>query len=505
MPPPGAFGLPPLAVPSDSMDRMLPQLRQLLTNANRELDNVRTLLRASASPGSHAESPLSAIPPAWRLGHIRQNIQMIGRSLSLIERGLNFAGADAQTMSHPDWVSLRQSTNELRGHLDELNQMLDRQDGIEPAPGQAPATGNATSSPAFAAPTSAATQSTQPQAHIPSASPTLPANAPEELFILSSPQGPVGILFDQRGTYTTAPMVSTLPFQTFTNQFAQNRQFIAGLGQQIAQSTNQVHNQLGSIQPTPIQQPADGGQPQAQNQAPVPQQDQVPVQNQDVNGAANPPAADDRVGNIAGHLWLLLKLACFVYFFSGGGGWYKSIVLGLIAGIVYLAQLGIFQEQFNIVRRHFEAVLPVGALAERVAQPRNANTQAQRPEPNTTPEEMARRLLQQRQDQRFSWVRESMRAVERSFAIFVASLWPGIGERMVHAQEERVRAERVAEEERQQQEEESRRHEAEARQRSEEAKEETSAGLESGEPGPSPKGKERAEQANVEEPRDDTA
>ena len=487
------------------MDRLLPQLRQILTNANRELENVRTLMRASDSPGAHADSPFSAFAPTWRLGHIRQNIEMMGRSLSLIERGLNFVAADAQTTSHPDWVSLRQSTDELRRHLDELNQMVDRQTGIETTPGQTPASRNTTSNTSSATPTSAAAPSTQPQAHAQSASPTLPANAPEELFILSSPQGPIGILFDQRGTYTTAPMVSTLPFQTFTNQFAQNRQLIAGLGQHIAQGANQVHTPTGGFQPTPTQQTVSGDQPQVQNQAQVPPQDQAVAQNQDANGAANPPAADDRVGNIAGHLWLLLKLACFVYFFSGGGGWYKSIMLGLIAGIVYLVQLGIFQEQFNIVRRHFEAILPVGALAERAAQPRNANTQAQRPGPNITPEEMARRLLQQRRDQRFGWARDSMRAVERSFAIFVASLWPGIGERMVHAQEERIRAERVAEEERQQQEEERWRQEAEARQQSVDAKEETNAGHETSEPGPSSKGKEKAEQVSVEEPQEDTA
>ena len=76
---------------------------------------------------------------------------------------------------------------------------------------------------------------------------------------------------------------------------------------------------------------------------------------------------------------------------------------------------------------------------------------------------------------------------------------------MVHAQEERIRAERVAEEERQQQEEERWRQEAEARQQSVDAKEETNAGHETSEPGPSSKGKEKAEQVSVEEPQEDTA
>lgn len=92
-----------------------------------------------------------------------------------------------------------------------------------------------------------------------------------------------------------------------------------------------------------------------------------------------------------------------------------------------------------------------------------------------------------------------MRTVERSFAIFVASLWPGIGERMVHAQEERVRAERAAEEERLRLEEEDRKKREEEAQQQQNAEKEdhvdaaqgTSSDL--GVAGSSAKGKERAE------------
>jgi hypothetical protein len=86
--------------------------------------------------------------------------------------------------------------------------------------------------------------------------------------------------------------------------------------------------------------------------------------------------------------------------------------------------------------------------------------------------------------------------MERAFALFVASLFPGVGERMVHAQEERVRLERVAAEEertRLQEQEESRRRDEEtkAQQMSEEK---GSEGIVQGEAGPSAsaKGKEKA-------------
>jgi len=490
--------------PTEAIDRLLPRMRNMLQSARQDMENVTTLLHASGQQAEQA-SPFSLTnPPSWRLERIHQHVQTMAQSLNLVERGLGVIAADASMTNNPDVISLRTEANALRTRLDDMNRTISQQ--VNAVPAQAPLADVASSSlPGIpvAAPTAPA--STQDDMRI--AAQTLPPDAPEELFILSSPQGPVGILFDQRGTYATAPMVPTLPFQTFTNQFAQNRQLIAGLGQQIAHGSGTLHNQLANIQPTPTQQPTTTGPAQAQNQPNVqgaeqgqaPNQDQAQVQN--ANPPANPQGENDRVGNIAGHLWLLFKLACFVYFFSGGGGWYKSLILGLIAGGVYLAQLGLFDEHFNVIRHHFEAVLPVGALAERAAQPR---AQVQRTEPgrNMTPEEAARRLLQQRQDQRFGWVRESMRTVERSFAIFVASLWPGIGERMVHAQEERVRLERVAEEERQRLIEEAQRQEAEAQQKSEEKKDEPSGeGADgTGEAGSSAKGKERADVVEGEIP-----
>lgn len=193
------------------------------------------------------------------------------------------------------------------------------------------------------------------------------------------------------------------------------------------------------------------------------------------------------MANIGGHLWLIIKLACFVYFFAGGDtGYYRPILLGVIASIVYLAQTGIFEAPFHIVRRHFEALLPIGALQDHVAPPiqaahapeENAANQSATANRNLTPQQAAQRLLQQHHDERFGWVRESARSVERAFALFVASLWPGIGERMVHAQEERERLERVArrEAEERREEEEKRRREEQDKSREEESRQEDVSG-----------------------------
>ena len=50
---------------------------------------------------------------------------------------------------------------------------------------------------------------------------------------------------------------------------------------------------------------------------------------------------------IFGHAWLIVKLLFFMYFFAGGGGWYRPVMIGTIAAVVYLANLGIFEGQFD--------------------------------------------------------------------------------------------------------------------------------------------------------------
>jgi hypothetical protein len=53
-----------------------------------------------------------------------------------------------------------------------------------------------------------------------------------------------------------------------------------------------------------------------------------------------------------------------------------------------------------------------------------------------TPEQVAQRLLHENAAQNRGWLREQIRPVERAVALFVASLWPGIGEAHVRAQRE---------------------------------------------------------------------
>ena len=518
-----AFAIPPRPFGSAAqggvnipLSWLLPRLRGTLQETAREVDNVRTLLGSPAAQDASSQTqstPNSTAWPSWRVEHIREHLRTITYNLNMVESSLS----DPAMQLNMDVIALRQTTGEVRRQANEFSRILGAQEarlGSNLARPTAPGASAAAASDPLIAIASAAAR-------------TLPSGAPPELFLLSSPQGPVGVLFDQRGTYTTAPFTSNLTPQTFIDQFNQNRQLIADLGQQIAQGSRNLHNQLGGVQPAPTQQPIQAQPFQANNGL-----DQVAAQriidriiqgqNQNQAQAAAPanadaPAENDRVINVAGHLWLIFKLACFVYIFAGGRGWYRPLMLGSIALIVYLAQLGVFEAQFNLIRRHFEALLP---NAEGIAQGRDQNpdqvnaAQVAEARRNVTPEEAARRLLQQRRDGQFGWLREGMRTFERGVAIFVASLWPGIGERMVHAQEERERLERVAaSEERERQETERRRAEETVSVQSEEKnesdetaqapplnrKDTESLGENFMEIGPSAKGKERAQDSVAED------
>ncbi|KAF2873928.1 hypothetical protein BDV95DRAFT_626826 [Massariosphaeria phaeospora] len=528
--PPG-FPIPARPVgspaPGETVERAVSRVRESLQAASQERENINTLISGPRDQAAAPGPTPSSSPPTWRLDQIRHHIRSLAQNLDQVERGLASIATDPVMAQNRDVISLRADAQFLRGQTGVLNAMVDRLARESSASSQPSTQSTPSNVPVPASTIGAQSQSgpTQVQTSQGTGQPSV-ANMDPELFILSSPQGPVGILFDQRGTYSTAPMVSTLPFQTFTQQFSSNRQIIAGIGQQIAQNSNHLHNQLAAARPTRTQQPGPGAQagadqPQNQNQNQNQNQDQNQNQNQDQNQNQNqnanqnanqnqngvPAAENDRLGVMAGHVWLLLKLAVFIYFFAGGGGWYRPVMMGIVGVLVYLAQIGMFEDQFNLVRRHFEALLPLaerpqGAAAEQQQQTARRPNQNQ----NLTPEGAAQRLVRQHQNQRLGWIRETMRGAERSVAIFLASLWPGIGERMVEAQEARVR--RVEEERLRL--EEAQRQEAEAEQakQAEEAGEggEKKNAVENGPSGESSssvdkgkgKGKERAEVA-VEE------
>ena len=283
------------------------------------------------------------------------------------------------------------------------------------------------------------------------------------VYVLSSPSGPHALLVSPSGLYTTPWQFPSLgaitPYPVL---------------QPSATTLVQTQPAINNI-PTNGQQPQlDEAQvAQGQQQAPQPvdaaQVAQI-QQQQQVNQARDLARILLPLG---GHLWLLIRLFGFVYFFTAGAGWRRTMLLGLIASLVFIAQTGIFRPIvlgiWDPIRRHAEGLVPLAANERPRAGVGGAGnngdgTGSQPTNREPSPQEAAERLLQERERQDVSFVRQSFRRVERAVALFVASLVPGVGERHIAAREAAEAARQAEARER----EERARKEEEARERQQE-------------------------------------
>lgn len=310
-------------------------------------------------------------------------------------------------------------------------------------------------------PVASSSSSEQQSSQLPLQLPSTP-----EVYLLSSPAGPYALLLSPFGLYggalpsTTLPSFSNLPHPNMNQPFAPQGQPSNPNPPTYASPNSQLQGQ----QPPPA--PAPGNLTLAQAQQAHQQQQQQQQNNQ----------ARDLVRIIlplGGHLWLLIRLFGFVYFFTAGGGQRRAILLGICAFLVFIAQTGVFRPMFQAVwdpiRRHAEGLIPLQPLQNQQQHQRHqqhqqgriegggaghqhadaeANAPAgeqeranerRRQNAEPTPEQMADRLLRERREGSI-W-----RRAERAAALFIASLVPGIGERHIAARDA-AEARRLAEE-----------------------------------------------------------
>lgn len=267
------------------------------------------------------------------------------------------------------------------------------------------------------------------------------------IYLLSSPNGPHALLVSPYGMYSTP---WPLPVQN---------------GNTLAPSPRereQLHPTT-SINPpnAPEMQQPPGNLPQVL-QAPQQRQQEQPNQARDLIRILLP---------LGGHVWLLVRLFGFVYFFTGGGGYRRALLLGVGAFVVFIVQTGIFrpfiQQAWEPLRSHIENLLPLANNNDRRQIPQAApnlhnnnnnnldNHQGLATNMMFTPQQAADRMLQGRQNRAESLTRQYIRRAERAIALFIASLVPGVGERHIAAREaaeaaslEEERARGRAEEER---------------------------------------------------------
>ncbi|KAL1628420.1 hypothetical protein SLS54_001993 [Diplodia seriata] len=283
-----------------------------------------------------------------------------------------------------------------------------------------------------------------------------------DVFLLSTPNGPHAIVYSPNGTYTT-------PGSSFGDALTQNLAYQRALSD-VARLMGPTRASLTDrpIQPVAPQQNAAAPDAHVDVHPPAGEaarenQPQNPVQNPLLAGVQpqlqqqilqqQQEANQLPIAAFATHFWLLLRIFGMLWFFSGAG-WQRTLMLSLCGLAIYVFQAGVLRErvlgnQWDRLRRYFENL--VGIPHQPPPQQQRAARQGQANEANEdpavdigrrrrgrepSPEEVARRLLHERQQQQRTWFWEMIRGLERSLALFVASLWPGLGERMVAAREE---------------------------------------------------------------------
>lgn len=146
--------------------------------------------------------------------------------------------------------------------------------------------------------------------------------------------------------------------------------------------------------------------------------------------------ADDRdqIG-LARHIrriWLFVRLYFFCYMFSDSGTWERILFVTLAVIVSLLSETSVprqlYQWTVAPVQRHLESLVHIGVDG-------NARPQAARDrEPGHEGRNGADRAeLRVDQQGAVAGVRQGLRRAERSIALFIASLVPGVGERQVEA------------------------------------------------------------------------
>ncbi|KAI9849817.1 MAG: hypothetical protein M1837_000031 [Sclerophora amabilis] len=277
--------------------------------------------------------------------------------------------------------------------------------------------------------------------HLPSLDPS--TNASTTVYLLSSPTGPYGILTSPSGTYTTSNSIQSLNLNTNLNQ-----------GDGHARRQVQLQNGVRA-------ENRQGGQAPPNLDAFLanpPQVQQAPRQRQD-NQLRDHLRILFPLG-FGGTLWLVVRLLGFIFFFGGGAGYWRSIIVPIIAGVIYGMQIGVFgglQEALLApLRRHLDGLMPLDQPRAEENRPQGAAgdaggsgaTGGQEPDPTDLASRLARRREETNRASLTEAVRRRLRNAERALVIFVASLVPGVGERHIAARDAAAAVQRQREEER---------------------------------------------------------
>ena len=269
-----------------------------------------------------------------------------------------------------------------------------------------------------------------------SLSPT-PTSSNPMVYLLSSPNGPHALLISPSGTYSTS--WQTPAGGSIFHPSLQQQHFVQG--QDSSNSTTVDVNNATRQQLRANDYVQDGQAGQEQRQ-------------------------EDQARNLAqlflplaGPLWLMIRLLGFMYFFTSGAGWRRTILLGICAILVFIAQTGVFrplqQAVWDPFRRHIEDLVPLAGNGPRGPPPRgghlddlhNVRVEAGRTDGPVEPPRPGDGS-RERGAGEGGIIRANLSRVERAVALFLASLVPGVGERHIAARDAEEAARRAQERER---------------------------------------------------------
>ncbi|KAI1310155.1 hypothetical protein F5Y03DRAFT_347106 [Xylaria venustula] len=293
--------------------------------------------------------------------------------------------------------------------------------------------------------------------------PTQASSSMPEVFILSSPSGPRAILLNgSSGTYYSPQLRSyqptglPLPLITPRNAVGSGQH-----GRHVALPQIVPRSPFGGGNPVIPQAnaPPLGQQPQIQPQHEL----QVPgrMHAQFGHGMDNPQVQAIRLAQVWPHVWMIIRLALFVWWFtsptSSWSRWFTVVSIAITLFIVNTGALNPLAEQIWVpLRRHLENLIPLAADAQGRQQQRpvaendrdgDANIANPARPRDPDPLDAAARLVQQRREDNANWLLNQARRLERAGILFIASLAPGLAERHIAQVEEEARAERQRQQE----------------------------------------------------------
>ncbi|KAF2150754.1 hypothetical protein K461DRAFT_270154 [Myriangium duriaei CBS 260.36] len=259
---------------------------------------------------------------------------------------------------------------------------------------------------------------------------------PGTMYLLSSPTGPQAIIYQNDGMYQAQfPGLTPTPTQPLPSASNTN----ASAGPEVPQNRDNQQAHRGAAPPPP----APGARPNAA----AAQQQVANLVNGPNAVAAEPPGL---FAPILNHFWLLFRILLFAYFFLGGDdGWRRPLLLAGIAGVFFLVRGFDAGRGFrDALRTWWDGIVglpPRRQGEQRPEQPEHGQQQAQRPAgeqrapvqnqaaPQPAPQPQPARA---EEDNNMSPLRRRLRPVERGAALFVASLWPGVGENTIRQRRE---------------------------------------------------------------------